>query len=152
MVLSMACFIVNDTLVKFVSQSLPAGQLIFLRGLMATVLVLAFMRATGAPVRPRVLAVGGVAVRSVLDALMQAARERGFVAGDRVRLVNERAALTLALVPSPDMPRGLVRVDGMPRGVDVPEGHGVNALTSGAVSDLGDGSVAYSARVDLVRA
>lgn len=69
MVVSMACFIVNDTLVKFVSQSLPAGQLIFLRGLMATALVLAFMRATAAPVRPATLAGGWVAVRSVLDAM-----------------------------------------------------------------------------------
>ncbi len=69
MVLAMACFIVNDTLVKFVSQSLPAGQLIFLRGLMATALVLAFMRATGAVVRPRQLAGGWVAVRAGLDAL-----------------------------------------------------------------------------------
>jgi len=69
MVLSMACFIVNDTLVKFVSESLPAGQLIFVRGLMATALVLAFMRATGAPVQPRRLARGWVAVRAVLDAL-----------------------------------------------------------------------------------
>lgn len=69
MVVSMACFIVNDTLVKFVSQSLPAGQLIFLRGLMATALVLAFMRATGVPVQPRQLVRGWVAVRSVLDAL-----------------------------------------------------------------------------------
>lgn len=69
MVVSMACFIVNDTLVKFVSQSLPAGQLIFLRGLMATAVVLAFMRATGVPVQPHQLARGWVAVRSVLDAL-----------------------------------------------------------------------------------
>ena len=69
MVLAMACFIVNDVLVKFVSQSLPAGQLIFLRGLMATVLVLAFMRVTGAPVQPRQLAGGWVAVRAGLDAL-----------------------------------------------------------------------------------
>lgn len=69
MVVSMACFIVNDTLVKFVSQSLPAGQLIFMRGLMATALVLAFMRVTAAPVRPATIAHRWVVVRSVLDAL-----------------------------------------------------------------------------------
>ncbi|MBK9133199.1 MAG: DMT family transporter [Betaproteobacteria bacterium] len=68
MVLAMACFIVNDTLVKFVSQSLPAGQLIFMRGLMATALVLAFMRATGTPVPGRRLFGGWVAVRATLDA------------------------------------------------------------------------------------
>lgn len=69
MVLAMASFIVNDALVKFVSQSLPAGQLIFLRGLMATALVLLALRAAGVPVRPRQLAGGWVAVRAVLDAL-----------------------------------------------------------------------------------
>ncbi|MBL8348435.1 MAG: DMT family transporter [Rubrivivax sp.] len=69
MVAAMACFIVNDTLVKFVSQSLPAGQLIFLRGLMATALVLAFVRVTGVALQPRRLVGGWVAVRAGLDAL-----------------------------------------------------------------------------------
>jgi hypothetical protein len=49
------------------------------------------------------------------------------------------------------MPRGLVRVDGLPRAKDIREGQGLNALTSGALSDLGDSNVMYSARVDLVR-
>ncbi|MEY3525828.1 MAG: hypothetical protein RIR92_1893, partial [Pseudomonadota bacterium] len=31
----MVCFVLNDTLVKFVSDTLPTSQLIFLRGLMA---------------------------------------------------------------------------------------------------------------------
>ena len=35
MSVGMVCFVINDTLVKFVSHSLPASQLIFLRGLMA---------------------------------------------------------------------------------------------------------------------
>jgi len=69
MVAAMACFIVNDTLVKFVSQTLPAGQLIFLRGLMATVLVLLVVRLAGSPVQLRRLAGGWVAVRAGLDAL-----------------------------------------------------------------------------------
>jgi drug/metabolite transporter (DMT)-like permease len=69
MVAAMACFIVNDTLVKFVSESLPAGQLIFLRGLMATALVLAFVRVTGVALQPRRLASGWVGVRAGLDAL-----------------------------------------------------------------------------------
>ena len=33
MVIAMCCFIANDALVKLASESLPAGQLIFLRGL-----------------------------------------------------------------------------------------------------------------------
>ena len=69
MTLSMACFIVNDTLVKFVSQSLPSGQLIFLRGAMASVLVLAIMRFTGTPLRPRQLVSGVVPLRSAIDAM-----------------------------------------------------------------------------------
>ena len=36
---AMACFVVNDMLVKIVSQQLPAAQLIFLRGLMASLLI-----------------------------------------------------------------------------------------------------------------
>jgi drug/metabolite transporter (DMT)-like permease len=69
MVGAMACFIVNDTLVKVASGSLPAGQLIFVRGLMATLLVLAVMRATGVPARPGELARGWVAARAAIDAV-----------------------------------------------------------------------------------
>lgn len=36
MSVSMACFVLNDSLVKYVSDSLPPSQLIFLRGLFAT--------------------------------------------------------------------------------------------------------------------
>jgi drug/metabolite transporter (DMT)-like permease len=69
MTLSMACFIVNDTLVKLVSQSLPTGQLIFLRGAMASLFVLAIMRATGVPIVPTQLVRGVVPLRSAIDAL-----------------------------------------------------------------------------------
>ena len=57
----MASFVTNDSLVKYVSQTLPGSQLIFIRGLFAIVLVLAIahaMRATGhlgALREPRVL-------------------------------------------------------------------------------------------------
>lgn len=43
----MASFVANDALVKHVSESLPSGQLIFLRGLFATVLLLAVLAAMG---------------------------------------------------------------------------------------------------------
>lgn len=69
MVAAMACFIVNDALVKYVSQQLPAGQLIFLRGLVATALVVAVMRATRTPLVPRQLASGWVGLRAFIDAL-----------------------------------------------------------------------------------
>lgn len=69
MMLSMACFVVNDSLVKFVSQTLPAGQLIFLRGLMASALVLLTMRLTGVRLVPRQLGQGVVPLRAGIDAL-----------------------------------------------------------------------------------
>jgi anaerobic selenocysteine-containing dehydrogenase len=80
------------------------------------------------------------------------ARNHGQHDGKLVRVTNERATLTLPVAIDPAMPPGLVRVDGLPRAADIREGRGINALTSGALSDLGDGNVMYSARVDLVRA
>ena len=47
MSLSMACFVANDALVKHVSATLSSGQLIFLRGLMATALMLAIALGMG---------------------------------------------------------------------------------------------------------
>jgi drug/metabolite transporter (DMT)-like permease len=44
---AMACFIVNDAMVKYASQTMPTAQLIFVRGLMAAVLVFAVARAMG---------------------------------------------------------------------------------------------------------
>ena len=75
----------------------------------------------------------------------------GLAEGDLARLENDHGRLSLPAALSADMPRGLVRVDGLPRAVDVPEGVGVNALVSGHVSDLGDGNVLYSTRVDVAR-
>jgi drug/metabolite transporter (DMT)-like permease len=69
MVGAMGCFIVNDTLVKYASQTLPAAQLIFVRGVMATLLVLAVVRAMGASRRIRDITRGWVAVRAVIDAV-----------------------------------------------------------------------------------
>lgn len=47
MVGAMASFVSNDALVKFSSQSMPSAQLIFVRGAMAMVLVLAVAHALG---------------------------------------------------------------------------------------------------------
>jgi drug/metabolite transporter (DMT)-like permease len=68
MVGAMACFVVNDTLVKYASQTVPAAQLIFTRGVIASVLVLAVAQAMGATARIREVARGWVAVRAVVDA------------------------------------------------------------------------------------
>ncbi len=48
MTMAMAFFIANDALVKYVSQTLPSTQLIFIRGLMASLLLLAVARRMGA--------------------------------------------------------------------------------------------------------
>jgi len=69
MVLAMASFVVNDTLVKVVSETLPAGQLIFLRGLVATALVLVVVRVSGTRLQPRRLVGGWVGARAAIDAV-----------------------------------------------------------------------------------
>lgn len=68
MLLAMTAFIVNDTLVKVVSASLPAGQLIFVRGLMASALVLLIVRLGGGPLRAGCLRHPWVLVRAAADA------------------------------------------------------------------------------------
>ena len=69
MIGAMGCFIVNDALVKYASQTMPPAQLIFVRGVMASVLVLAVAQAMGATRRIREIARGWVAVRAVVDAI-----------------------------------------------------------------------------------
>lgn len=66
---SMACFIGNDTLVKVVSETLPASQLIFIRGAMAALLLVVAAQATGSLGRARSLIDGRVTARSLLDAV-----------------------------------------------------------------------------------
>ncbi len=69
MVMAMACFIVNDTLVKLVSQALPAGVLIMVRGLVATAVVLLALRLTRTPLRAAQLFNRQVLLRSGVDGL-----------------------------------------------------------------------------------
>ena len=64
----MCCFVSNDALVKFVSQSLPSSQLIFIRGVFATLLLLAISHGLGATGRLRLLADRKVALRAAFDA------------------------------------------------------------------------------------
>jgi drug/metabolite transporter (DMT)-like permease len=67
--LAMASFIANDTLVKYVSQTLGGGQLIFIRGAFATVLLLGVAHAMGATAQMRSMLTGPLALRALLDAL-----------------------------------------------------------------------------------
>jgi len=69
MTAAMACFIGNDSLVKYASQSMPTAQLIFVRGLMATMLVLAVARALGATRRIGDALQRPVLMRAAVDAL-----------------------------------------------------------------------------------
>jgi drug/metabolite transporter (DMT)-like permease len=77
MAFAMASFVANDALVKFVSQSLPAAQLIFLRGVFALALLMAATQAMGLLRKPaegrlgpvQLVLLKPVIVRSALDAL-----------------------------------------------------------------------------------
>ncbi|WP_298924632.1 DMT family transporter [uncultured Ramlibacter sp.] len=68
MALGMASFVANDSLVKYVSQSLPPAQLIFLRGVCATALLLAVAHAMGATRHMRGLLQRPVLLRAAFDA------------------------------------------------------------------------------------
>lgn len=69
---AMASFVVNDALVKYVSQSLSGAQLIFIRGAFATVLLLCIAHAMGLlrgpQSRAREILHRPVLIRSALDA------------------------------------------------------------------------------------
>jgi drug/metabolite transporter (DMT)-like permease len=67
MSLSMACFVANDALVKHVSSTLASGQLIFVRGLMATALMLAVAQAMGLLRQAPLMANRALWLRAVLD-------------------------------------------------------------------------------------
>ncbi len=68
MMAGMASFVSNDALVKFASQSLPAFQLIFVRGIFATLLLFAIAAALGATAQLRSLADRKVVMRAGFDA------------------------------------------------------------------------------------
>jgi drug/metabolite transporter (DMT)-like permease len=69
MVGAMGCFVTNDALVKFASQSMPSAQLIFIRGFMSVLLVLAVAHALRATPRIREATRGWVAGRALVDAI-----------------------------------------------------------------------------------
>jgi anaerobic selenocysteine-containing dehydrogenase len=73
----------------------------------------------------------------------------GLREGERVTLSNRLGRLTFVAALTDDVPHGLVRIDGLPRADDTPEGVGINALVPADVSDLGDSNTLYSTRVDV---
>jgi drug/metabolite transporter (DMT)-like permease len=66
---AMACFVLNDGLVKYASETIPGAQLIFLRGVVSTALVLAIAAGTGVAHRIGEIAHRWVLVRALSDAL-----------------------------------------------------------------------------------
>ena len=66
---AMACLVANDTLVKFASQSLPASELIFVRGVFATALLLVLVRVMGLGAQLPALLDRRVLLRALLDGL-----------------------------------------------------------------------------------
>ena len=73
----------------------------------------------------------------------------GIAAGDRVRVGNEQARLRFTCQLSDDLPVGCVRIDGFPLPEEIGDEAGINALMSSRRSDVGDGNVLYSTRVDV---
>lgn len=73
----------------------------------------------------------------------------GLPEGALATLSNQHGRVSFPVELCADMPPGLVRIDGLPRAEDTPEGLGVNALVAGEVSDLGDSNTLYSTRVDV---
>ena len=69
MVVGMAFFLANDTLVKLAGSDLPTGQLICLRGLMACTLLLLMCAHRGLLSQWRSLCERAVWVRGVFDGL-----------------------------------------------------------------------------------
>ena len=67
MLLAMAFFLVNDTLVKLASASLPTGQLIFIRGVFASVWLVGMCAHRGLLPQWRALADRAVWTRGLLD-------------------------------------------------------------------------------------
>lgn len=66
---AMVCFVVNDMLMKKLGESLPLAQLIFVRGVVAVLLVLAAARATGATRQLALVADRRVLLRSLIDSV-----------------------------------------------------------------------------------
>ncbi|HUR42479.1 MAG TPA: DMT family transporter [Aestuariivirga sp.] len=67
MVLAMASFVANDTIVKLIGTSLPVGEIIALRGFLAVLLIAAICAANGVLSRVSHVASGSVLVRASLD-------------------------------------------------------------------------------------
>ncbi|MGQ7792786.1 DMT family transporter [Faunimonas sp. B44] len=94
MLAAMAAFLVNDTLVKLASADLPVGQIVFVRGLMATPLLLLAAWWQGVPVEMRGLFHPIVGLRTVGEM-----GSTGFYLSALAHLPIANATAILLLVP-----------------------------------------------------
>jgi molybdopterin guanine dinucleotide-containing S/N-oxide reductase-like protein len=80
----------------------------------------------------------------------QDAESRGIADGDRVRIFNDRGALTLTALVNGSLPAGVVaaRLDWAKLH---PEGNNVNALTSERLTDIGRAATFYSTLVEVTK-
>lgn len=69
MILGMAAFIINDTLIKLASASVPTGQLITMRNIMAATLIVMLIVMTGQAAHLRRAADRVVVARSLIDVI-----------------------------------------------------------------------------------
>ncbi len=67
MLVSMGCFVTSDTLIKIVGRDMPVGQIMFLRGLFAFLIVGVLALATGALFKLRMALTGTVALRTFFE-------------------------------------------------------------------------------------
>ena len=77
------------------------------------------------------------------------ARELGLADDAPTTLSNSFGRITLPAALDARMPRGMVRVDGLPLATQTPEGVGINVLVSDERTDLGDNNIQFSTRVDV---
>jgi anaerobic selenocysteine-containing dehydrogenase len=77
------------------------------------------------------------------------AAKRGIVAGDTVRVFNDRGSLRLDVEIAPKVHRGVVRVPAVRWAKKAGDAQTVNALTSERLTDIGAGAVFYSCLVEV---
>jgi len=146
----MASFVANDSLVKHVSESLPASQLIFIRGVFATLLLLAISHAMGATAKLRTLREAlprpGLFINARIDTYLQRALPPEALEDEaRSRMARYAAAgadglflpgladldVARRLAASTPLPLNLMSWPGLP-GADALRAAGVRRLSAGA--------------------
>ena len=69
MVISLACFVINDALIKALGPSIPLWQTIFVRGVFCAVVIAIALKVSSIPVKPREHFRPPVIIRGLIDCL-----------------------------------------------------------------------------------